>query len=134
MVPSAGMKSCRPTCTAIYTTSTRQAQATTCPQTTHWAAAGCAAAGVLLLTAPLDPGAAAAATSAEFANQQQQLLPQVAPCKPKTSCVSTASFMSPSQYLPPWSFQPDSRAAAVRWGWLHTVHGPPSTLLDAICA
>lgn len=46
--------------------------------------------------------------------QHQQAAPAIAACKPKTSCVSTASFLSPSQYLPPWSFAPDSRDSAAR--------------------
>ncbi|GLC40247.1 hypothetical protein PLESTB_001309400 [Pleodorina starrii] len=36
------------------------------------------------------------------------------PCPPRTSCVSTANFMSPSQYLAPWSFDPLEPAQAKR--------------------
>ncbi|EFJ41178.1 hypothetical protein VOLCADRAFT_107798 [Volvox carteri f. nagariensis] len=36
------------------------------------------------------------------------------PCAPRTSCVSTANFMSPSQYLAPWSFDPLEPAQAKR--------------------
>ncbi|KAG2426746.1 hypothetical protein HXX76_012803 [Chlamydomonas incerta] len=36
------------------------------------------------------------------------------PCTPKASCVSTANFLSPSQYLAPWSFDPKTPAAAKR--------------------
>lgn len=32
------------------------------------------------------------------------------------SCVSTANFMSPSQYLAPWSFDPWNSDQAKRWG------------------
>eukprot|EP00878_Enallax_costatus_P014103 GHUV01014752.1.p1 GENE.GHUV01014752.1~~GHUV01014752.1.p1 ORF type:complete len:140 (+),score=20.74 GHUV01014752.1:110-529(+) len=50
------------------------------------------------------------------ATQQSQQLPVPQrpwlPCKPKTSCVSTNSIMSPAQYMPPWSFAPDSKQAA----------------------
>jgi hypothetical protein len=35
-------------------------------------------------------------------------------CKPTSSCVSTAAFKSPSQYLPPWTFVPDTRQGAFR--------------------
>ncbi|KAJ9516875.1 hypothetical protein QJQ45_027274 [Haematococcus lacustris] len=36
----------------------------------------------------------------------------VAACKPRTPCVSTAAFMSPSQYLPPWGFEPETPLSA----------------------
>lgn len=33
-------------------------------------------------------------------------------CKPSTSCVSSASFRSPSQYMPPWSYGSAGKAQA----------------------
>ncbi|PNH06579.1 hypothetical protein TSOC_007010, partial [Tetrabaena socialis] len=36
------------------------------------------------------------------------------PCAPRTSCVSTTNFMSPSQYLAPWTFDPTPPAQAKR--------------------
>ncbi|GBF93206.1 hypothetical protein Rsub_05938 [Raphidocelis subcapitata] len=50
-------------------------------------------------------GAAAAAAEAP---------PRVLPCTQRGGCVSTASFLSPGNYLPPWSFAPAGRDAAAR--------------------
>ncbi|GFR47782.1 hypothetical protein Agub_g9551, partial [Astrephomene gubernaculifera] len=36
------------------------------------------------------------------------------PCTAGSSCVSTANFLSPSQYLPPWSFDPLTSQQAKR--------------------
>eukprot|EP00197_Chlamydomonas_leiostraca_P013265 CAMPEP_0202883192 /NCGR_PEP_ID=MMETSP1391-20130828/39090_1 /ASSEMBLY_ACC=CAM_ASM_000867 /TAXON_ID=1034604 /ORGANISM="Chlamydomonas leiostraca, Strain SAG 11-49" /LENGTH=186 /DNA_ID=CAMNT_0049566171 /DNA_START=80 /DNA_END=640 /DNA_ORIENTATION=+ len=64
---------------------------------THAACAG------MLLTAQLHAAAAHAMEP-----------PRVEACKPKTACVSTASFQSPSQYLAPWNYAPTPRPAAQR--------------------
>ncbi|KAF6259537.1 hypothetical protein COO60DRAFT_1513053 [Scenedesmus sp. NREL 46B-D3] len=47
-----------------------------------------------------------------------------AACRPSTSCVSTNSFMSPAQYLPPWSFAPTQQETAFRnlLGQLEELH------------
>lgn len=38
--------------------------------------------------------------------------PAIAPCRPRTSCVSTSSFQAPSQYLPPLLYDLTTRQAA----------------------
>lgn len=83
-----------------------QQQATVCSHQHRSIAAAPAAAvavAILLLTQP--------------PTQQAQAAEDVytlAPCQPGTSCVSSSSFMMPAQYLPPWSFLPETPAAAFR--------------------
>jgi hypothetical protein len=57
------------------------------------------------------PGRAAAAAAIQTPSG-------IAACKARTSCVSTASFLSPSNYLPPWLY-PKDKASAMRCapGW-----------------
>lgn len=36
------------------------------------------------------------------------------PCSAGSACVSSNSFLQPAQYLPPWSFVPDTQQTALR--------------------
>ncbi|GIL63907.1 hypothetical protein Vafri_17917 [Volvox africanus] len=61
-----------------------------------------ASAAVMLLASPAFAQISMAEVPLHFGEGEGRLLP----CAARTSCVSTANFMSPSQYLAPWSFDP----------------------------
>ncbi|KAG2454273.1 hypothetical protein HYH02_001304 [Chlamydomonas schloesseri] len=67
-------------------------------------------AALLVLVSPPCQAAEPVGLHLETSGSEGRLLP----CAPKTSCVSSANFLSPSQYLAPWSFDPKTPAAAKR--------------------